>query len=128
MKGRMRTLFFRGIEPVSGNQLRLLQSGAEFFPALIAAIDAAHTEIHLETYIFNADPSAEAVRDALMRAARRGVRVRLLIDGVGSRELPAAWLDALKTAGVSVLALPSAGGPGWRSNPTTCGGCTASWR
>ena len=91
-RGRLKRLFFSGTEPVSGNQLRLLQSGAEFFPALIAAIDGARTEVHLETYIFNADPAAEAVRDALMRAARRGVRVRLLIDGVGSRELPAAWL------------------------------------
>src|SRR4030066_506613 len=99
MKVPLRPLCFRGTELVSGNQLRLLQSGAEFFPALIAAIDAAHSEIHLETYIFNADPSAEAVRDALARAARRGVRVRLLIDGVGSREVPVAWLDALKTAG-----------------------------
>ncbi|MCL5061240.1 MAG: phospholipase D-like domain-containing protein [Candidatus Thermoplasmatota archaeon] len=115
-RGRLGRLFFRGVEPVSGNRLRLLQNGAEFFPALIAAIDAAHAEVHLETYIFNADPSAEAVRDALVRAARRGVRVRLLIDGVGSRGLPADWLDALKAAGVGVLVYrPLAGG--WRSNP-----------
>jgi len=116
MKGRMRKLFLRGVEPVPGNHVRLLQSGAEFFPALIAAIDAAHTEVHLETYIFNADPTAGAVRDALMRAARRGVRVRLLIDGVGSRELPADWLDAPKAAGVSVLTYrPIVSG--WLSNP-----------
>ncbi|MCA1977973.1 MAG: cardiolipin synthase ClsB, partial [Thiobacillus sp.] len=78
----------RGAEFLPGNRLRLLQNGAEFFPALIAAFDAARVEIHLETYIFNADASAAAVRDALVRAASRGVRVRLLIDGVGSRTLP----------------------------------------
>jgi cardiolipin synthase len=112
----MRTVFFRGVDLVPGNQLRLLQNGAEYFPALIAAIDAAHTEVHLETYIFNVDPSAETVRDALIRAAQRGVRVRVLIDGVGSRELPAAWLDTLKTAGVSVLTYrPIVSG--WLSNP-----------
>ena len=116
-RNRLRKFFFRGTEPVPGNHVRLLQSGAEFFPALIAAIDAAHAEVHLETYIVNADPTAESVRDALMRAARRGVRVRLLIDGVGSRELPAAWLDALKTAGVSVLRYRPLTGRGWRSNP-----------
>jgi cardiolipin synthase len=115
-RSRLRRLFFRGVEPVSGNHVRLLQSGAEFFPALIAAIDAARVEVHLETYIFNADPTAEAVRDALMRAARRGVQVRLLIDGIGSRELPAAWLQALKAAGVSVLAYRPLVGR-WRSNP-----------
>ena len=86
---RSRKSFFRGVEPVSGNRVRLLQSGAEFFPALIAAIDAARHEVHLETYIFNVDPIAEAVRDALMRAAHRGVQVRLLIDGVGSKDFPA---------------------------------------
>jgi cardiolipin synthase len=109
--------FSSGAEPVSGNQVRLLQSGHAFFPALIEAIDGARTEIHLETYIFNADPSAAAVRDALIRAARRAVRVRLLIDGVGSRELPAAWLEALKTAGVGVLVYRPLTGRGWRSNP-----------
>ncbi|MDP1644231.1 MAG: cardiolipin synthase ClsB [Thiobacillus sp.] len=112
----MRKLFLRGVEPIPGNHVRLMQSGAEFFPALIAAIDAAHAEVHLETYIFNADPTAELVRDALMRAAQRGVQVQLLIDGVGSRELSAAWLDALKTAGVSVLAYRPLVNS-WRSNP-----------
>lgn len=116
-RGRLRALFFRGVELVPGNRLRLLQSGTEFFPALIAAIDSAQVDVHLETYIFNIDPSANAVRDALMRAARRGVRVRLLIDGVGSRELPAAWRDELTAAGVSLLAYRPLAGRGWRSNP-----------
>jgi len=113
---RWRKVFFSDAEPVSGNQVELLQCGAEFFPALIAAIDAALTEVHLETYIFNADPSAETVRDALIRAARRGVRVKLLIDGMGSRELPGAWRDALKKGGVSLLTYR----PlvlGWLTNP-----------
>ncbi len=110
--------FFHGVEPVSGNQLRLLQSGTEFFPALIAAIDAARDEVHLETYIFNVDPATEAVRDALMHAAQRGVRVRLLIDGVGSRDFPAGWRDALQARGVSVLVYrPLVNN--WRSNPLT---------
>jgi cardiolipin synthase len=116
VKARVLKQIFRGAEPVSGNRLRLLHGGAEFFPALIGAIDAAHTEIHLETYIFNPDASAAAVRDALVRAARRGVGVRLMVDGVGSRELPTAWLDTLKSAGVSVLVYrPLVSG--WRSNP-----------
>lgn len=118
MQARMRKLLFRGVEPVSGNRLRLLQGGAEFFPALIAAIDGARTEVHLETYIFNPDASAAAVRDALVRAAQRGVAVRLLIDGVGARELPADWLDALHAAGVRALTYrPLVSG--WRSNPHT---------
>jgi cardiolipin synthase A/B len=115
-RNRWRGLFFRGVELVPGNHVRLLQSGTDFFPALIAAIDAAQAEIHLETYILNPDSSAAVVRDALMRAAGRGVAVRLLIDGVGSRELPTDWLQALTTAGVSVLAYRPLVGR-WRSNP-----------
>jgi cardiolipin synthase len=116
MRGRIRNVFFRSIEPVPGNRLRLLQNGAEFFPALIAAIDAAHTEVHLETYLVNADPSAAAVRDALVRAAQRGVQVRVLIDGVGSRELPGDWLGTLKMAGGRVLVYRPIV-RGWLSNP-----------
>ena len=101
---------------LAGNRLRLLQSGIEFFPALIAAIDAAQVEIHLETYIFNADSTAETVRDALVRAAQRGVEVKLLIDGVGSRELPLSWRRVLEDGGVNVLVYR----PlvlGWLANP-----------
>lgn len=110
------TLFFRGVEPVPGNQLQLLQNGAEFIPALVASIDEAHTEIYLETYIFNADPTAETVRDALIRAAQRGLRVRVLIDGVGSYELPADWLNAFEQAGVNVLVYRPRM-MGWLTNP-----------
>jgi len=116
MKDRLRQSRFRSSGPVEGNHVRLLQSGAAFFPVLIGAIDAAQAEIHLETYIFNADPSAEAVRDALIRAAQRGVRVRLMIDGVGSRELPLSWLNMLAATGVSVLVYrPLVSG--WLANP-----------
>ena len=115
-RSRSTPSFFHGVEPVSGNRLRLLQSGTEFIPALIAAIDAARAEVHLETYIFNVDPTAEAVRDALMRAAQRGVQVRLLIDGVGSRDFPAGWMGALQARSVSVLVYrPLVNN--WRSNP-----------
>ncbi len=112
----MRRFLHRDAGWTPGNHVRLLQSGAEFFPALIAAFDAARHEIHLETYIFNADASGEAVRDALMRAARRGVAVRVLVDAVGSRELPSSWRDALASAGVELMAYrPLVSG--WRANP-----------
>ncbi len=104
------------VEPLAGNRLRLLQSGAEFFPALIAAIDTAQSEVHLETYIFNADPSAEAVRDALIRAAQRQVQVRVLVDGVGSHALPAGWRKILQDGGVSLLVYRPLV-MGWLANP-----------
>ena len=113
---RWKKEFSGGVKLVAGNRIRLLQSGADFFPALIAAIDAAQTEIHLETYIFNDDSTAETVRDALVRAAQRGVEVKLLIDGVGSREFPIGWRRVLEDGGVKLLVYR----PlvlGWLANP-----------
>jgi cardiolipin synthase len=86
-----------------GNRVTLLKNGAAFFPALVAAIDAAQIDVRLETYIFEDDPSGRLVRDALTRAAARGVAVRALVDGVGSRHTPQAFFDVAREAGAKVL-------------------------
>jgi len=91
------------IEFVNGNRITLLKGGAEYFPALAAEFDAAQREIHLETYIFEADATGRAVAAALERAARRGVAVQVLVDGFGSRELDPAWVRELRAAGVRFL-------------------------
>jgi len=65
----------------------LLENGAEFFPALIAAIGSAQVSVHLETYIFNDDSSGRRVARALADAAARGVRVRVVVDGFGTISL-----------------------------------------
>lgn len=67
-----------------GNAIELLNSGAEYFPALCAAIDCARHSVHLETYIFNLDDTGRQVLDVLQRACARGVRVRVVLDGFGS--------------------------------------------
>ena len=88
---------------VASNQLTLLQNGEEFFPSLCADISAARFSIHLETYIFAADQTGKLFVDALRLAALRGVTVQLLLDGFGSAELPAIWVENLRLAGVQVL-------------------------
>ena len=88
---------------VDGNALALLNSGAEFFPALIAAIEAAQRDIHLETYIFAADRSGLAVAQALIAAAARGVAVRVLVDGYGSPDFAQTLQPRLAAAGVMAL-------------------------
>jgi cardiolipin synthase len=85
------------------NALTLLENGAEFFPALTAAIDLARTEIFLETYIFASDETGQEIADALQRAAQRGVTVRVLVDGFGGREFVADMMSELVDAGVNVL-------------------------
>ncbi|MDD5250167.1 MAG: cardiolipin synthase ClsB [Rhodocyclaceae bacterium] len=88
---------------IPGNRVELLESGREYFPALIAAIDAATTEVHLESYIFAADETGRSVAAALAEAARRGVAVRVLVDGFGAREFRAGLGQVLVACGVEVL-------------------------
>jgi cardiolipin synthase A/B len=80
--------------------LTLLTGGVEFFPALAAAIDAAEREVMLETYIFDFSRSPLSVAEALARAAERGVTVRVVMDGIGTGEVPAAWQQRWGEAGV----------------------------
>lgn len=86
-----------------GNRLTLLNSGAEYFPALIRAISAARHVVHLESYIFEDDDTGRAVADAMEKAARRGVTVRLLVDGFGARDFPQLLQPRLVAAGVQAM-------------------------
>lgn len=88
---------------VEGNQITLLHSGTEYFPALESAIDSARQEIHLETYIFQYDATGARIVAALKRAAQRGVAVHLLIDGFGSLRLSEIVIQEMLAAGVQVL-------------------------
>lgn len=88
---------------LSGNRLTLLNSGADYFPALIRAIDDARSEVHLETYLFEDDATGRAVASALARAGERGVTVRLLVDGFGAPAFPDTLMPPLLAAGVHVL-------------------------
>jgi cardiolipin synthase A/B len=92
----MRVISYSG-----ANDVQLLCSGAEFFPALLAAIDEACAEIYLETYIFSIDDTGILVRDALERAARRGVAVSVITDWVGTGRVQSRQLkQSLTAAGV----------------------------
>ncbi len=94
----------QGLRPVisDGNQVFLLQSGGEYFDALILAIEAARTSIGFETYIFADDPVALRVAGALIAAAQRGVSVRLVVDGIGTPALAGGLADRFAQAGVEV--------------------------
>ncbi|MFC5521194.1 cardiolipin synthase ClsB [Polaromonas jejuensis] len=94
--------------------LQLLQGGQAFFPALITAFDAATSWIQLETYIFDFYGAGEEVAEALVRAARRGVAVQVLVDAIGTDPLPAAWQKKFADAGVEWFSYsPLTGLLGW---------------
>jgi cardiolipin synthase A/B len=80
--------------------LTLLQGGRAYFPAMIRAMDNATAWIQLETYLFDTFGAGADVASALVRAAERGVRVQVLVDGIGTRPLPPEWQEKMRIAGV----------------------------
>ena len=88
-----------GLAPASANDVRLLETGSEKYDALVGDIAAAGRFIHLEYYIWYPDTVGERLRDALVERARAGVKVRLLLDAVGSSKCSDAFFAPLVEAG-----------------------------
>ncbi len=79
---------------------RLLIDGELAFRAMLTAIDDAREEVLLETYILRDDRIGASVRAALANAVRRGVRVYVLADAVGSMETKEAFWEGLAADGI----------------------------
>jgi cardiolipin synthase A/B len=84
---------------VYGNRVELLRNGDEAYPVMLEAIRAARRSVSLLTYILDDDRWGRRFVDALSDAHRRGVAVRVLVDGIGARRGRGA-LRALRAAGV----------------------------
>ena len=80
--------------------LTLLRGGRQLFPAMVEAIVAARAEVMVETYILEFRGAVIPVVEALEQAAARGVVVRVVVDGVGTGEIPAEWQSRWAKAGV----------------------------
>ncbi|MGD9018017.1 MAG: cardiolipin synthase, partial [Desulfobacterales bacterium] len=74
-------------------------SGKNYYPELIAAIDAADAHVHVEMYHWRDDATGKRVLDALVNASRRGVTVRLMVDEIGSVEVSEGFFKPLVDAG-----------------------------
>lgn len=88
-----------GLPPSTARQVDLLVDGAATYDALLAAIACARDHIHLEYYIYHPDHTGTALRDALVERARAGVKVRVLLDAVGSSKTPQGFFAPLLAAG-----------------------------
>ncbi len=84
------------------NKVTLLKGSRQFFPALIAAIDAAKRTVWIETYILSDDPQVQEVLDACKRAAKRGVRVQFTVDGFGSGDYGRKMFQSLPADGIQM--------------------------
>jgi len=88
--------------PVTGNKIELLHNGQRIFPAMLEAIRGAQESINFEAFLFHSGEVSSQFRDALAERARAGVRVRILLDGMGSSSaLDDSYVKALKEAGCS---------------------------
>jgi len=76
-----------------------LRTGEDGLRAMLAAIDAAKESVRFEMYIFAADAMGQEFRTRLVKACQRGVRVQVLIDALGSMELPTGFWTPLIQAG-----------------------------
>jgi cardiolipin synthase A/B len=88
---------------VDGNRLTMLTEGPERMTRLLELIESAKRTLRVLYYIYVADEAGEAVRDALIAAAGRGVKVHLIVDGMGSEHAQARhFFDPLREAGVEL--------------------------
>src|SRR6202043_480300 len=89
----------------TGNRLQLLENANAAFPVLIADIDSATRACFLEFYIWSVGGLAEEVGAALVRAVKRGVDCRVLVDALGSGAfLKSRQCKELRRSGVRVEA------------------------
>src|SRR5579862_9890671 len=79
------------LRATSGNRVDVLAHGNDAFDAIGEAIDAARHHVHAQYYLIRDDATGAWFRERLVAAAKRGVRVRLLMDGFGCFGLPRSW-------------------------------------
>jgi len=103
-RANARAAWSLGVRPKfeGGHAIELLRGGDQLFPAMGAAIAAARRTVWLATYIFHDDAVAQTIALLLADAARRGVQVRVVVDGFGSKATLATLRGWLLEAGVEL--------------------------
>ncbi|MFJ6649285.1 phosphatidylserine/phosphatidylglycerophosphate/cardiolipin synthase family protein [Streptomyces sp. NPDC091290] len=91
-----------GVAATEGNTLVPLRNGDEIFPAMLGAIRAAEHTIDMMTFVYWKGQIARDFAVALADRARAGVRVRLLLDGFGAKEIEGRLLELMSSAGVQI--------------------------
>ncbi|AXQ28102.1 cardiolipin synthase B [Solimonas sp. K1W22B-7] len=87
---------------IGGNRVQLLKDGPETHRAQLKAIAGARRHIHLDIYLITDEELGQRYADALTAKARAGVRVRLIVDGLGGMGAGEAFRRRLEEAGVEI--------------------------
>ena len=91
-----------GIPFTRGNRIVLLNNGDEFYPAMLRAIASAQTSITIEAYIYWEGEIGRTFAKALAEKARSGVKVKILLDAVGSSAIGNDILAILESGGCQI--------------------------
>lgn len=94
---------------VAGNRIELIEGGEERLRAILDLITNATQSVRILFYIFNSDWAGRLIRDALVEAAKRGVAVKLLVDGFGSTAQPKFFAALADSGGETCVFNPSYG-------------------
>ena len=84
------------------NRVEILTNGLRFYPAMRAAILQAQSSVHVEAYIFHPGDAGSLLVDAMTVKARAGVRVRIVLDAIGSSQMKGETLRRLEDSGCQV--------------------------
>ena len=91
-----------GAQATGGNRYDVLSNGDQIFPSMLAAIQNARRRVSFETYIYEKGVVGAEFTDALEAAAKRHVKVNLVVDAIGSKWIPKEWTERLENAGVVI--------------------------
>jgi len=91
-----------GLPPAAPSKVRFHQDGGESRAGLLDTMQGAARRLDICTYILGKDPFGTEVTALMSDCVRRGVRVRLLLDGVGALQLPRSWLRQLQASGIEI--------------------------
>lgn len=91
-----------GVPATEGNGVDVLRNGDEIFPALLDAIRSAERTVDFLTFVYWEGRIGEEVAEALTERARQGVRVRVLLDALGSSTMDEALIEEMERAGCQV--------------------------
>ncbi len=111
-----------GLPGASPARVRMHEGGAEARAALFEIMSAARTRLDISTYILGDDPFGREAIDRMIERAQAGVRVRLLIDGVGAIQVPRRNFHRLRAGGVEtavfcpLFARKTSGPRNWRNH------------
>lgn len=92
-----------GAPVTSGDTFEVLQNGDAIFAAMLETVQQAQRRISFESFIYSDGEVSDRFTQAFIAAARRGVSVRIVLDGYGASDLPAASVTALEQAGVKLV-------------------------